>query len=80
MPIGANDFSLDWYSYNETDKDFEMKDFSVSHDEQTLIPFIQAVLKYNPDMKLWASPWCPPSWMKVNKHYACSASIAWTKI
>ena len=79
MPLGANDFSLDWYSYDETDKDFEMKDFSVSHDEQTLIPFIQAALAYNPNLKLWASPWCPPSWMKVNKHYACSASIVWTR-
>lgn len=79
MPIGANDFSLDWYSYNETDQDFEMKNFSVSHDKQTLIPFIQAALVYNPNMKLWASPWCPPSWMKANKHYACSSSIEWTK-
>ena len=23
--VGANDFSLNWYSYNETDGDFEMK-------------------------------------------------------
>ena len=29
MPIGANDFSRDWYSYNETDGDFEMKNFSI---------------------------------------------------
>lgn len=79
IPLGANDFSLDWYSYNETDKDFDMKNFSIGHDENTLIPFIQAALAYNPDMKLWASPWCPPSWMKVNKHYACSASIVWTR-
>ncbi|OIR07615.1 O-glycosyl hydrolase family 30 [mine drainage metagenome] len=70
MPIGANDFSRDWYSYNETDGDFEMKNFSIVNDKETLIPFIKNAQKYNPDLKLWASPWSPPSWMKYNKHYA----------
>ena len=71
MPLGANDFSRDWYSYNETDKDFEMENFSIANDEETLIPFIKAALAVRPDLRLWASPWCPPTWMKYNKHYAC---------
>ncbi|MDR3250622.1 MAG: beta-glycosidase [Tannerella sp.] len=71
MPLGANDFSRDWYSYNETDGDFEMSNFSIANDRQTLLPFIKAALKYNPDLKIWASPWSPPVWMKDNKHYAC---------
>lgn len=71
MPVGANDFSRDWYSYNETDKDFEMKNFSVANDKETLIPFIKAAQKINPEIKVWASPWSPPTWMKYNKHYAC---------
>jgi glucosylceramidase len=71
MPVGANDFSRDWYSYNETDGDFEMKNFSIDNDKETLIPFIKSALKYNPDLKVWASPWSPPAWMKDNKHYAC---------
>ena len=71
MPIGANDFSRDWYSYNETDKDFEMKNFSVANDKETLIPYIKAAQKVNPNLRVWASPWCPPSWMKYTKHYAC---------
>ena len=40
MPVGANDFSRHWYSYNETDGDFEMKNFSIANDHETLIPFI----------------------------------------
>jgi glucosylceramidase len=72
MPVGANDFSCDWYSYNETDGDFEMKNFSIENDRETLIPFIQSALKYNPGLTLWASPWSPPTWMKDNKHYACA--------
>lgn len=70
MPVGANDFSNNWYSYDETDGDFEMKHFSIANDEQTLIPYIKSALKYNPNIKLWASPWSPPTWMKYNKHYA----------
>ena len=72
MPIGANDFSRDYYSYNETSGDFEMEHFSIDNDRQTLIPFIHNAQRYNPNIKIWASPWCPPVWMKNNGHYACS--------
>jgi glucosylceramidase len=72
MPIGANDFALKWYSYDETPGDFAMKDFSIRNDLQTLVPFIRSALKYRPNLQLWASPWSPPQWMKYNKHYAQS--------
>jgi glucosylceramidase len=72
MPVGANDFSRDWYSYNETEGDFEMKNFSIANDLQTLVPFIHAAQKINPELEIWASPWSPPTWMKANKHYACA--------
>lgn len=72
MPVGANDFSRDWYSYNETEGDFEMKNFSIGNDLETLVPFIHEAQKYNPELKIWASPWSPPAWMKWNKHYACA--------
>jgi len=74
MPVAANDFALNWYSYNETDGDFAMKNFSVENDKKTLIPFIKNAKQYNPDIKIWASPWSPPSWMKYNKHYASTSS------
>ena len=70
MPVGANDFSRDWYSYDEVDGDFTMEHFTIANDQQTLIPFIKNARKYQPDLRLWASPWCPPAWMKYNKHYA----------
>jgi glucosylceramidase len=71
LPLGANDFSRDWYSYNETDQDFEMKNFTIANDRETLIPFIKAAQQYQPALRLWASPWSPPVWMKDNRHYAC---------
>jgi len=73
MPIGANDYAVDWYSHNETAEDFEMKNFSLDRDKQRLIPYIKAAQSYIPNLKVWASPWCPPSWMKTNHHYACAS-------
>jgi glucosylceramidase len=70
MPLGANDFSRDWYSYNEKEGDFKMKNFSIANDRETLVPFIKKAQQYNPSLTVWASPWSPPSWMKYNKHYA----------
>ncbi|MBR5432743.1 MAG: beta-glycosidase, partial [Bacteroidales bacterium] len=69
-PIGASDFSLDYYSYDSVDGDFALGNFSVARDRDGLLPFLKAALAQNPDLKIWASPWCPPSWMKVNRHYA----------
>jgi len=70
MPVGANDFSRDWYSYDETDGDFALERFTIANDLETLVPFIRAALEQQPALKLWASPWSPPAWMKKNKHYA----------
>ncbi|KXC06590.1 glycoside hydrolase family 30 protein [Microbacterium hominis] len=70
MPVGANDFSLDWYSYDETPGDLALAHFDASHDDETLVPFIRAARAHRPDLRLWASPWSPPTWMKRNGHYA----------
>lgn len=68
-PVGANDFSLGWYSYDETDGDLALDHFSVEHDDETLVPYIHAAQRYQPDMRLFASPWSPPTWMKFPKVY-----------
>ena len=74
MPVGANDFSRDWYSYDEVPGDFALEHFSISNDLETLVPFIKSALGYQPKLKLWASPWSPPTWMKSNGHYAAALS------
>ena len=71
MPIGANDYAIDWYSHNETSLDFSMQHFSIDRDRQRLVPYVKKAMEYNPHLKIFASPWCPPSWMKTNGHYAC---------
>jgi glucosylceramidase len=70
MPVGANDFSRDWYSYDETPGDFALRHFSIANDQTSLIPFIKAALGHQPRLRLWASPWSPPTWMKRSGHYA----------
>lgn len=76
MPVGANDFSRDWYSYDETDGDLALEHFSIENDLETLVPFIRAAQRHQPGLRLWASPWSPPSWMKRNGHYAGAKPIA----
>ena len=71
MPIGANDYALDYYSLNDSVGDFEMKYFNISRDKERLIPYIKMAMKYRPDLQVWGSPWTPPAWMKTNSHYAC---------
>lgn len=74
VPVGANDYAADWYSHDEVKDDFDLKHFSIQRDRQRLIPFLQAAKALEPGLSLWASPWCPPSWMKTNGHYACKPS------
>jgi glucosylceramidase len=70
IPMGANDYSLSYYSSNDVADDFDMVNFNIDRDRYILIPYIKAAQKVNPDIKIWASPWTPPAWMKTNNHYA----------
>lgn len=62
--VGASDFGIDAYSYSEVKGDYKMKNFSIERERNTVIPFIQLAYKHNPSLKLFASPWSPPGWMK----------------
>ncbi|HTV23967.1 MAG TPA: hypothetical protein VMG12_34990, partial [Polyangiaceae bacterium] len=66
IPIGASDYALDRYTLDEAPGDYEMARFSIDRDRRQLIPFIRAALKLRPDLRLWASAWTPPTWMKTN--------------
>jgi glucosylceramidase len=66
LPVGASDFALNAYSYSMTPDDFEMQAFSLARDQKLIIPFIQAAKAVNPRLRIHASPWSPPGWMKVS--------------
>jgi glucosylceramidase len=67
--IHSCDFSSDMYTYAEIAGDKTLKNFSIVHDLKFKIPFIKAAFqKAGNDMKLYASPWSPPAWMKTNNN------------
>lgn len=74
VSMGANDYARSWYSCDEMEGDFELRHFNIDRDKQAIIPFIRAAQKYNPGLTCWVSPWCPPSWMKINGDYPVLSS------
>lgn len=64
IPIGSNDYAMDLYSLDEEEDDYDLSEFSIDRDKEMLIPYIKEALERQPDLKLWASPWSPPWWMK----------------
>jgi glucosylceramidase len=65
--INSCDFSLGNYAYAEMPGDVELKHFSIEHDRRQLIPMIQEAVRIaGQPLKLLATPWSPPAWMKTN--------------
>ena len=62
--IASCDFSLASYQYSTT-PDPTLPDFSIAHDEAVLIPAIKdAIASSGGALKILASPWSAPAWMK----------------
>ena len=74
ISLGANDYARNWYSASEVPGDFELQYFDMTRDRSTLVPYIHAAQKYNPDLWFWCSPWSPPAWMKINQDYPVLSS------
>ena len=64
IPIGATDYSMDRYTLDETANDTSLANFSISRDQDKLIPFVKAAQAVKSDIYFWTSPWTPPTWMK----------------
>ena len=69
-PIGASDFATSFYSYNENDGDYKMEKFSIERDRELLLPLILEGVKRQDKMQMFASPWCPPLWLKTHHTYS----------
>ncbi|MCG3156650.1 MAG: hypothetical protein DKINENOH_03274 [bacterium] len=67
--IHSCDFSSASYTYAEVPGDTNLKHFSIAPDLKYKIPFIKAVFaRAGSELKLFASPWSPPAWMKTNNN------------
>ncbi len=66
--IHSCDFSSDIYVY-VTNKDKELKTFSIEHDKKYRIPLIKkAIATAGGKLLLYVSPWSPPAYMKDNEN------------
>lgn len=64
--LNSCDFSSESYTYVARG-DSSLKTFSVAHDMKYRIPFIkEAMAAAGGHLKIFASPWSPPAWMKTN--------------
>ncbi|GAB1451246.1 glucosylceramidase [Draconibacterium sp.] len=69
ISLGASDLDAEVFSYNDLAKgetDVNMDRFSLAPDKKFLIPVLKEILAINPKIKIMASPWSPPTWMKTN--------------
>ena len=62
--IGASDYSMHLYTYDDTPGDTELKHFSIADDRRFVLPAIHAAQAANKDIYFFGSPWSPPAWMK----------------
>ncbi|MBL4561561.1 MAG: hypothetical protein JKX79_11330 [Labilibaculum sp.] len=69
VSLGASDLDGEVFSYNDLpagETDVNMEKFSLDQDRKHLIPILKEILAINPDVKIMASPWSSPVWMKTN--------------
>lgn len=67
QPMGSSDFALSHYSYDDMPSgktDPELKGFNIDRDKKAILPLLRLAQLINPSIKIMASPWSPPGWMK----------------
>jgi glucosylceramidase len=68
LTMGASDFSLHQYSFDDLpagQTDSSLVHFSIDSNRAYVLPVVQRALAINPQLKIMASPWSPPGWMKT---------------
>lgn len=67
IAVGASDYAVSPYSFDDGEADPELARFSISHDEENILPVLRSARKAYPDLFIFGSPWSPPGWMKSNR-------------
>ena len=69
LSIGASDLTASVFSYDDLASghtDMNLDSFSLSKDTVDLLPILKQIVAINPAIKIIATPWSPPVWMKDN--------------
>lgn len=72
ISIGASDLNSAPFSYDDMatgQTDLNLASFSLTPDMTNLIPVLKSILAINPNIKIVAVPWSPPTWMKDNNNF-----------
>ena len=72
ISIGASDLNRAPFSYDDLpagQTDVNLTNFTLSQDMTDLIPVLKEILVINPAIKIIATPWSPPVWMKDNNSF-----------
>jgi glucosylceramidase len=68
VSVGSSDMNDHVYSYDDLpagQTDVKMEKFSLDPDRADVIPVLKQILAINPKIKILASPWSAPLWMKT---------------
>ncbi|KAL3094317.1 hypothetical protein niasHS_004073 [Heterodera schachtii] len=68
VPMGATDFSVRQYSYCDTPGDLNLSTFALAKEDlEWKLPIIRSAITLNGgQLRLFATPWSAPGWMKTN--------------
>jgi glucosylceramidase len=73
ISLGASDLSSEPFTYDEIggtqQRDDNLEHFSMDKEVADLIPVLQKIVALNPSIKIIATPWTAPTWMKTNKSF-----------
>jgi glucosylceramidase len=70
VSVGASDMNDHVYTYDDVEKgstDAKLEHFTLAEDEKYVIPVLREILHIQPHIKILASPWTAPAWMKTNE-------------
>lgn len=67
ISIGASDLNADVFSYDDVAGDVNLEHFSLENDKE-LIALLKEIVAINPSIKILATPWSAPAWMKDNNN------------
>ncbi len=71
VSVGASDMNDHVFSYDDLadgQTDASLAHFDLADDRKDVVPVLQEILKVNPKIKILASPWSAPVWMKTNNN------------
>jgi glucosylceramidase len=72
ISIGASDLNATPFTYNDLpagQTDVSLDQFSLNPDTNDVIPMLKEILVINPQIKILATPWSPPTWIKDNNNF-----------